>query len=57
MKTSSNKSLFSRILKLSGLQYLCLVIKVHNYKKADDMKVIFASKDFLGSGLLESLGV
>lgn len=57
MKTSPNKCLFSEILKLSGLQYLCLVIKVHNYKKADDLKAVSASKDFLGSGLLESLGV
>lgn len=57
MKTSYNKSLFSKTLMLSGLQYPCLVIKVHNYKKADDLKAISASKDFLGSGLLESLGV
>lgn len=57
MKTSSTKCLFSKMLKLLGLQYLCLVIKVCDYKKADDLKVVSASKDFLGSGLLESLGV
>lgn len=45
------------MLKLAGLEYLCLVIKVHDYKKADDGKAVSASKDFLGSGLLESLGV
>lgn len=55
-KTLSNPCLLSKTVKLSGLRYLRLVIKVHNYKKGWWSEGCFSFKRFFRVWSIEKLG-